>query len=159
MLATATISAEWVPDKSRNRPPAAGPPSLSEPAPILQRLPRCGSYLRQQGAPRRAAPKPSAPLIPRRNNANPYARKIIASTRSIGGCQTCPGGRGLNPRPAPWRVYRWFQGLTTGTPAASKGLVSRVAIVNPLEAAIAAMYPSGVWNPFPTARGVAVRSA
>lgn len=38
-------------------------------------------------------------------------------------------------------IHRWCQGFTTVSSAASNGPVSRVATINPLEAAMAAIYP------------------
>lgn len=52
-----------------------------------------------------------------------------------------------------------FHGLMTDMPAASKGAVSRDATRKPLEAAIAAIYPSGVGNPRPAALAVTANVA
>lgn len=55
--------------------------------------------------------------------------------------------------------YAASHGLITVTPAAWKGLVSRVATINPLATATAAMQASAVSIPLPELRTVASNSA
>lgn len=55
--------------------------------------------------------------------------------------------------------YSPTQGLIIGTPAASKGALSRDATIKPRAAAIAAMYPSGVGKPRPLALANTASSA
>lgn len=56
-----------------------------------------------------------------------------------------------------WTMH--FQGFTTVSPAASKGPMSRVAMMNPLEEAMAAIYPSGVGNPLPAVLAFTAKAA
>ena len=49
--------------------------------------------------------------------------------------------------------------ILPATEAMAAGLVSRVATMNPLAAAVAAMYPSGNGNPLPLSRALAANSA
>ena len=55
-----------------------------------------------------------------------------------GGDAEAPGAD-MTPEPGPACVHVWAHGLMTVTPAASNGLVSRVATEKPFAAAIAAM--------------------
>lgn len=102
-------------------------------------------------------------------------RKIAAW--SLPGLKRCAANGSLRPRADPVSLapirpkrrargcgsvsldYALFQGFTTVSPAASKGPMSRVAMMNPLEEAMAAIYPSGVGNPLPAVLAFTAKAA